>query len=159
MLTPRPKHTPPMRCSFASAEAVLLAECLMDGCEEVERAVNLCAREIELLSYRMKQKSLHAFPADRVYKIPTQQMADVPLRNRPHGGCLLAHIQVGSRRFMHPPAAEYLRYVRYWKPKSHPGHQIVIFGKPILGVGRVSADFLDITTPRHDGRVKKRTTP
>src|ERR1017187_6463441 len=116
MLTPRPKHPPPKRCSFAIAEAVLVAERLMDGCEEVERAVHFSARKIELLSYRMKQKSLHAFPAERVYTIPTQQMADVSLRNRPHGGCLLAYIQVGSRRFMHPPAAEYLRYVRYCIP-------------------------------------------
>src|ERR1019366_3835839 len=151
MLAPQPKHPAPMRCSFAIAEAVFAAECLMAGRKEVERAIHLCARKIEFLPYRLVQKSLHAFPADRVYTIPTQQMADVPLRNRPHGGCLLTDIQVGSRRFMHPPAAEYLRYVRYWKPKSHPGHQIVIFGKPIFGVGRVSADFLDIPTPHHDG--------
>src|ERR1039458_259253 len=106
MLTPQPKQPPPMRCSFAIAEAVLAAERLMDRREEVERAVHLCARKIEFLPYRMVQESLHAFPADGVYTIPTRQMADVPLRNRPHGGCLLASIQFGSRRFMHPPASK-----------------------------------------------------
>jgi hypothetical protein len=60
-----------MRCSFAIAKAVLAAECLMDGREEVERTVHLCARKIELLLYRMVQKSLHALPVDRVYTIPT----------------------------------------------------------------------------------------
>src|ERR1017187_10351685 len=100
MLTPWPKHPQPMRCSFATAEAVLAAECLMDGREEVERAVHLCACKIELLPDRMKQKSLHALPADRVDVVPTQKLADVSLRNRRHGGCLLAHMRVGSRCFM-----------------------------------------------------------
>ena len=53
MLTPGPKHPQAMCRSFAIAEAVFAAEFLVDGCEEVKRAVHLCTREIEWLPYRM----------------------------------------------------------------------------------------------------------
>src|ERR1035437_10048578 len=106
----------------------------MDGREEVERTLHFCARKIKLLPHGMIQKSLEPVPADRVHAIPTQKMADVPLRNRLPGGYLLAQIQLGSRRFVHPPPSEWLRYVRYGISKSHPRHQIIVFGQPILRI-------------------------
>ena len=58
MLTPRPQHPQPMRCRFTLGEPVFAAKFFMDGREEVERTVHLCARKIKLLPHGMIQKSL-----------------------------------------------------------------------------------------------------
>src|ERR1039458_9974724 len=131
----------------------------MDGREEVERTVHFCARKIELLPHGLKQKSLQPLPADGVHAIPSQKMADVPLRNQLPGGRLLVQIQLGSRSFMYPPPSEWLRYIRYGISKSHPRHQIVVYGKPILRIGRISADLVNRTAPHHESGMKESGTP
>jgi hypothetical protein len=47
-----------MRCRFTLGEPVFAAKFFMDGREEVERTVHLCARKIKLLPHGMIQKSL-----------------------------------------------------------------------------------------------------